>query len=170
MAQDGFAGAVDALRAAVDVLLESDLALLPAAELPKLFTALETERRRLEAVDHNLLVALQEGGIAGEYGRTTTADLMNELARVAPAEAKARMRAASDLGPRREVSGAPLAPLFARVADAQRAGDLSREHARVITATVAAIPDKMSFELCGPVEQFLVDQARHLDPKRLAAA
>src|SRR5690242_16665499 len=107
MARDGFAAGIDALRAAVDVLLESELSLLPARELPGLFAELETERRRLEAVDHNLLVALQVGGIAGEYGRTTTADLLNELCRVAPAEAKARMRAASDLGPRRQVTGAP---------------------------------------------------------------
>ncbi|HEY2299819.1 MAG TPA: DUF222 domain-containing protein [Jatrophihabitans sp.] len=171
MAQVGFAGAVEALRDAVDGLLDAaDLELLPAAELPGLFAKFETQRRRLEAVDHNLLVALDQRGLAGEYGRTSTADLVNELSRVAPGEAKARMRAARDLGPRREVSGALLAPLFARVADAQRDGELSREHARVITTTVAAIPAELTFELAGPVEQFLVDQAKHLDPKQLAAA
>jgi hypothetical protein len=114
MAAVGFAGAVEALHGVVDQLLDSDLALLPAAELPGLFARLECERRRLEAVDHELLVALDERGLAGEYGRTTTADLLNELSRVAPGEAKVRMRAARDLGPRREVSGAPLAPLCRR--------------------------------------------------------
>ncbi|HEY2297784.1 MAG TPA: DUF222 domain-containing protein, partial [Jatrophihabitans sp.] len=171
MGQVGFAGAVEALRDAVDGLLgAADLDLLPARELPGLFAELETERRRLEAVDHELLVALDERGIAGEYGRTSTADLLTELSRVAPGEAKARLHAARDLGPRREVSGAPLAPIFARVADAQRAGVISAGHAKVITQTVAAVPAKLSFEVAGPVEQFLVDQARHLDPKRLAAA
>jgi hypothetical protein len=171
MGQVGFAGAVAALRDAVDGLLgAADLALLPAGELPGLFAELETERRRLEAVDHELLVALDERGIAGEYGRTSTADLLTELCRVAPGEAKARLHAARDLGPRREVSGAPLAPIFARVADAQRAGELSTGHAKVITQTVAAIPAKLSFEVAGPVEQFLVEQAKHLDPKQLAAA
>jgi Domain of unknown function (DUF222)/HNH endonuclease len=170
MAGVGFAAAVEALGSVVDELLDANLDLLPAAELPKLFTTLETQRRRLEAVDHELVVALDERGLAGEYGRSTTADLMNELCRVAPGEATARVHAARDLGPRRQVSGAALPPLFARVADAQRAGQLSREHAKVITATVAALPDKVSFELAGPVEQFLVDQATHLDPKRLAAA
>jgi Domain of unknown function (DUF222) len=170
MGQVGFAGAVDALHAAVDRLLAADLDLLPAAELPGLFARLETERRRLEAVDHELLVALDERGIAGEYGRTGTADLLNELARVAPGEATARMRAARDLGPRRQVTGAPLAPLFARTAEAQRAGAISAAHAKVIVGAVAAIPEKLSVELAGPVEQFLVEQATHLDPKRLAAA
>jgi hypothetical protein len=168
--QVGFAAAVQALHAAVDGLLDADLTLVPAARLPGLFAALETERRRLEAVDHDLLVALDERGIAGEYGRTGTADLLGELARVSPGDAKARVRAARDLGPRREVSGAPLAPLFARVADAQRDGVISAEHARVITAAVTAIPAAMTFELAGPVEQFLVEQATHLDPKQLAAA
>ncbi|HEY2299025.1 MAG TPA: DUF222 domain-containing protein [Jatrophihabitans sp.] len=171
MGQVGFAGAVAALHGVVDQLLgAADLALLPADELPGLFAALETERRRLEAVDHNLVAALEQRGIAGEYGRTSTADLLTELSRVAPGEAKARLHAARDLGPRREVTGAPLAPIFARVADAQRAGVISAQHARVITTTVAAIPEHLSFELAGAVEQFLVDQARHLDPKRLAAA
>src|SRR6476659_3446264 len=50
----GFAAAVEALHAAVDGLLSSDLALVPAADLAGLFAALETERRRLAAVDHDL--------------------------------------------------------------------------------------------------------------------
>ena len=103
MAEVGFAGAVEALHGVVDQLLASDLALLPSAELPGLFAALETERRRLEAVDHNLVAALDERGIAGEYGRTSTADLLTELSRVVPGEARARgcgLRVISDRGAR----------------------------------------------------------------------
>jgi hypothetical protein len=170
MGQVGFAGGVEALHSAVDQLLGSDLDRLPTEELPGLFAKLEAERRRLDAVDHDIIIALEERGLAGEYGRTSTADLLNELTRVAPAEAKARMHAARDLGPRRQVTGAPLEPIFPRTAAAQRAGSISGEHAKVIRTTVAAIPDKVSFELTGPVEEFLVEQAQHLDPKRLGAA
>src|SRR5690348_9345976 len=169
MEQVGFTTAVAALRAAVDGLLGADLSREPGAVVPGLFAAVETECRRLVAVGHTLIAELRERGIAGEYGRSSTADLLCELTRISPAEATARVRAADDLGPRREVSGARVAPLFARVADAQREGAISGEHARVIRTTVAAIPDKLSVELAGPVEQFLVEHARRLDPKQLGA-
>src|SRR5689334_7080899 len=169
MAGGALATAIDSLAAAVDALLGCELSVEAAPELAESFARLEVQRRRLVAVDHRLVAELRERGIAGEYGRTGTADLLCELTRISPAEATARVRAADDLGPRREVSGARLAPLFARVADAQREGAISVEHARVIRTTVAALPDKASFELAGPVEQFLADQARHLDPKHLGA-
>src|SRR5689334_4402329 len=147
----GFAAAVQALHGVVDSLLSADLARVPADQLAGLFAAWEVERRRLEAVDHDLIARIDQTRLAGEFGRASTADLLGALSRLAPGEAKARVRAAHDLGPRREITGAPLAPLFARVADAQRDGAVSAEHARVITRTVEAIPAALSFEVAGPV-------------------
>ena len=124
----------------------------------------------LTAVDQVVIAELDERQLAGDFGRTSTADLLGELSRLSPAEAKARVRAAHDMGPRREFSGAPLAPLFARVAEAQRDGLISAAHARVITGCIDALPSHLAYELAGPVEQFLVEHALHLDPKRLAVA
>lgn len=162
--------AIESLEAAVDQLLDADASLVSGAELAGLFTRFEQQRRRMESADHTMIAQLQEAGLAGEFGRTSTADLLIELTRIAPAEAGARVRAARDLGPRREPCGLPLKPLFARVADAQRAGSISAAHAKVITSTVTAIPSEKSFDLADPVEACLVEQAEHLDPKRLAAA
>lgn len=157
------------LRAAVDLLLEADVGEATGVELAGLVAEIEAQHRRLSAVDHVVVAQLEQCQLAGEFGRQSTADLLAELSRLAPGEAKARVRAAHDLGPRREFSGAPLPPLFARVAQAQREGVISAAHARVITGCVDALPAHLSYALEAPVEQFLVEQATHLDPKRLAA-
>ena len=170
MGGSGFEAAIESIETAMDRLLEADVSVVAAGELPGLYARLERQRRRLVSVDHSMVARLQEAQVAGEYGRTSTAELLVELTRIAPAEAAARVRAARDLGPRREPCGLPLAPIFTRVEDALRDGSISQAHANVVTSTVAALPDDRSFELAEPVEAFLVEQATHLDPKRLAAA
>jgi hypothetical protein len=170
MAVSEFATAVAMLRTAVDALLDADASRPSGSELAALSAAIEVERSRLTAVDQVVIAELDERQLAGDFGRTSTADLLGELSRLSPAEAKARVRAAHDMGPRREFSGAPLAPLFARVADAQRDGLISAAHARVITGCIDTLPSHLAYELAGPVEQFLVEHALHLDPKRLAVA
>ena len=114
-----------------------------------------------------MVAALGEHDVAGDYGRQSVVDLMGELCRVAPAEAKARVCAARDLGPRRELTGAPLAPIFARVAAAQHDGQISAAHARVIIGCVDKIPTHLAWEAAGPTEQFLVEHATRLDPRQL---
>lgn len=161
--------AVALLRTAVDRLLAADLTLPSGAVLADVFADLEAQRRKLESVDHAVLAALEEHGLAGDFGRASTAELLGELARLAPAEATARVRAAHDLGPRRDLYGVPLPPVFSRVADAQRDGSISAAHARVIIGCLDALPASVSVEAAGPAEQFLVEQARHFDPKQLAA-
>jgi hypothetical protein len=160
--------AVAQLRAAVDGLLSAEWAMLSGADLTACFTELETQRRRLEAVDHAVVAALGEQQVAGQYGRQSVVDLLGALARVAPGEAKARVCAARDLGPRRELTGAPLAPIFARVAAAQQLGDISAAHARVIVGWVEKIPTHLAWEASGPAEEFLVEHAGTLDARQLA--
>lgn len=162
------ADAVAELSAAVDRLLAADLSLSSGAELARCFAAVETERRRLESVDHALIARLEDARLAGDYGRSSTAELLRELARIAPNEATARVRAAAELGPRRELNGAALPPLFARIAAAQRSGRIGAAQARVITRCLDAIPAHLCAEAAGPAEAFLVEQAYHLDARMLA--
>ena len=170
MAGSNFEAAIQSLEAVMDQLVDADASAVAGVELSGLVARFERQRRRMESVEHTMVARLQDAQVAGEFGRTSAADLLVELIRIAPAEAGARVRAARDLGPRREPCGLSLPPIFTRVAEAQRDGSISAAHAKVITATVAAIPAHRSFELAEPVEQFLVEQAEHLDPKRLAAA
>lgn len=81
-----------------------------------------------------------------------------------------RVRAAADLGPRTSITGAPLPAIFAVVAAAQAAGDISAAHARVITATVDALPTQIRTRHGDEMQRFLLDHAAHLDPAELGKA
>ncbi|WP_375479434.1 DUF222 domain-containing protein [uncultured Jatrophihabitans sp.] len=95
------ADAVKFFRAAVERLLDALLTPVASVELAQTLVELETQRRRLEAVEHRLLPEVAERGLAGDYGRASTADLLVELLRVAPAEAKARVASVHVLVPNR---------------------------------------------------------------------
>ena len=90
------------------------------------------ERRRLEPLDHQLAAEVTARRMTSDYGRYFTADLMTGLLRISPREAEARVKAARDLGPRRELSGALLDPILPVVASAPRDGTNSAAHANVI--------------------------------------
>jgi hypothetical protein len=160
--------AVQALCAAVDALMQVPLSVLPAAAVTGLLTELETQRRRLEAVDQRLLSEIGERGIAGEYAQASPVDLLVTCLRVSPAEAKARVERARDLGPRRALSGQVLEPIFPQVAEAVRAGELSARHAEVITACIDRI-SAVAHPATTVAEGFLVEAARHENPRQLAA-
>src|SRR5438067_13686329 len=114
--------AVALLRAAVDGLLNASLSAQSSVEVTSLLAALETERRRLEAVDQRVLAEVTERGIAGDYARTSPADLLITTLRVSPAEARARLARARDLGPCRSVVGERLEPILPTAAAAIEAG------------------------------------------------
>ena len=56
--------------------------------------------------------------MAGELACASTAALLMQLLRITPGEAKARVRAAEDLGTRRTLTGQQLRPVFPAVAGA----------------------------------------------------
>ncbi|MEO9139186.1 MAG: DUF222 domain-containing protein, partial [Jatrophihabitans sp.] len=155
------------LRTAVDGLLACALGAVPSTDLVGVLSAVETQRRRLDAVDAQLLAEISERGVAGDYGRTSTADLLTHTLRVAPAEAKQRVARACDLGPRRGLSGQPLPPILPAAAEALITGDISAAHTTVITDCLDAIPPGLTVEASGVAERFLIDAARHEDPRAL---
>ncbi len=156
------------LRAGVDALLSTELSTLSAVEVTALMSALEVERRRLEAVDHRVVAEAAERGIAGEYARTSTQDLLVTVLRVSPGEARARVRRAEDLGPRRALSGERLEPLLPAAAAAVRRGEISCGHATVISECLDHIPAAIAHEAAQVAEQLLVEAARHEHPRQLA--
>src|SRR5947209_6434924 len=128
------------VRAGVDGLLAASLSSSSSVEVATLLSSLETERRRLEAVDQRVLAEVTERGIAGDYARTSPADLLVTTLRVSPAEARARLARARDLGPRRSVVGEVLDPILPTAAAAVAAGEISGQHASVITKCIEEIP------------------------------
>ncbi|HZZ97309.1 MAG TPA: DUF222 domain-containing protein, partial [Jatrophihabitantaceae bacterium] len=165
------AGALAQIRAGFDMLLEVELAPLTAPQITAVIGELEVECRRREAVDQRLIAQVGERNIAGDYGATSTLALLVDLLRISPREAKARVARARDMGPRRVLStGEVLAPILPLIAAAQRDGSISAEHASVISRAIEAIPDRLAAQFTSLVEATLVDQARHLDPARVARA
>ena len=82
-----------------------------------------------------------------------------QLLRISPGEARARVRAAEDLGPRRGLTGEPLEPIYPLVASAQAEGAISPAHARVVIDTVEKLPDAARVEHEERVERDLVELA-----------
>jgi Rieske Fe-S protein len=168
MDETAASAAVAALESAVDLLLVVPFEGLASAEVAALLRSVEVQRRRLEAVDQRLVVEVVERGIAGEYARTSPADLLVSLLRVTPAEGRARVGRAQDLGPRRALTGEPLEPILPATAAAVRAGEISSGHVRGITACLDAIPSNIAHEVAPVAERMLVEAARHEHPGQLA--
>ena len=156
------------LRAALDALLSVDLTAVQGTDITALLVDLETERRRLEAVDQRVLAEMAERGLAGEYCRYSPADLLVTLLRVTPTEAKHRVGRARDLGPRRSITGEPLEPILPMTAAAVRAGEISSGHVAVISECLDRIPADLSVEASPVVERMLIEAARHEHPRQLA--
>jgi hypothetical protein len=160
--------AIGGIRAGVDALLKSGLSALSPLELTELFAELETERRRLEAVDHQFVAEVRERHLCGEYAAGSVPELLIDLLRLSPPEAKRRAVSARDLGPRHGMSGEPLEPIFPVVAAAEAAGEISSEHARTVMRIVDAIPVALQAEHQAAVEASLVEFARKMNPVTVA--
>lgn len=164
------ASAIAAFVDAVSGLLAVDWSGLPALEICSMLSAVEVQRRRLAAVDHGQIAALEASYAAHELCVPSTEVLVGQLVRVTPGEAKARVSAAADLAPRRSLVGEPLAPVFAATAAAISVGLVSVEQARVIRRAVDGLPEVLEKQWGEQVEAVLVRESASLDPGQLAAA
>ncbi|HET6877626.1 MAG TPA: DUF222 domain-containing protein, partial [Jatrophihabitans sp.] len=165
-----FAEAVAQLRAGVDALLTENLAGLDSASVVELLSEVEVQRRRLDAADTRLICESQSRWRAGDYGQASTTDLLTQSLRVSSRSARARVKRADELGPRRTVTGEPLPPLFPQVATALAAGAISAEHADTIRRQLAELDhipglDPAALDIA---EKVLVEAAHHEQPKIVA--
>ncbi len=126
-------------------------------------------RRRLATVDHALINDVDAADVHSLGGPDVAALLVREL-RIAPGEARARVRAAADLGPRRMRSGEVVGPVFATVAAAMADGQISVEHAAVIRRAVDALPGVVEAEHGERFTADLLEHAATSHPGELARA
>ena len=159
---------VAAFRSVVDDLYTLRLTSLPGRDLLELTGLVEAQLRRLAGFDHVLVAALAASQVHEQVGARSTAALLVQALRVSPGEATGRVRAAKELGPRTDVTGGPMEPLFPVVARAQADGVISPVHARIVTSTVRDLPVTVRAEHGEALEEFLVDQARDHAPDVLA--
>src|ERR1700761_4697233 len=94
-------GGIEQIRDGIDQLLAANLARAGDGEVLQAARDLETQLRRLPAAQHRLIAELgvrHPGG--GDFGAGTVTSLLVQELRLSPGEAKARVSAARDLGPR----------------------------------------------------------------------
>jgi hypothetical protein len=108
------------------------------------------------------------GGVYAELGFRDTAGLVSSMLRINRTEARHRVTAAEDLGPRRGLTGELLPPVFPRLAAAQAVGTVSPEHAKIIRATVHNLPPETRAVHGVSVEATLTAQAGEFAPVELA--
>ncbi|OMC56106.1 hypothetical protein A5747_09955 [Mycobacterium sp. IS-836] len=157
----------DALDADLDRLCELSFDAFTSPEVLRAVGRLERVVRRLRAPQHTLIN--QVGAQAGpeELGGTLRSALADRL-RITKAEAARRIAEAQDLGPRRALTGEPLAPRLNATAIAQRAGLIGDGHVRVIRDFFAHLPAEVDVCTREAADADLAAKAGDYRPDELA--
>jgi hypothetical protein len=128
----------------------------------------ERMRNRMALVDHRVI----RDGVDRKLPETLTQKSMQRVLtsalRISEAEASRRVRAAEKVGDRVSMRGEPLAPVRARLAAAQRAGEVSPEQANIILTGLAKV-DRPGFDPADvdAAEQLLTGFAASFGPTDL---
>ena len=163
-------GALSAASGAVDALQGVDWSVLSDDEVVQVVSRVEVLRRRLPSLDHALVVELEVRSVAATHLLRGTAHLLAQQLHVDVPEARARVRAATELGPRTALGGQPLDPVHPATAAAQAAGLISEKHATVITGALEGLPRSLDPEVVAAAEATLAGHATHLSPAELCRA
>src|SRR5271167_2974236 len=129
--REAIAAAFDALDAAVDGVLGLSFEAVSTAERFALLGRCERVRRRLPAIEHDMINQLARQATPEELGGRLSHALA-ERTLISRAAAARRIREAADLGQRHGLTGQPLPAALAATAAGQRAGQLGSEHVAVI--------------------------------------
>jgi Domain of unknown function (DUF222) len=159
--------AFDALDAAVDGVLGLDFEALSTPQRLVLLERCERVRRRLPAVEHPLINQLAHHATPEELGGKLS-HAIAEWTLISRAEAARRINEASDLGPRRALGGAPLAPVLAATAAAQREGRLGAGQVAVIRRFSHQLPGWVDATTREQTEARLAKEGSQFRPEQLA--
>lgn len=165
--REGVEEAIDALRAAVSCLQGHSYEGLTTPERLKLLEILECETRKLQAFSHQLINQIAEQSNSVELGGKLSWVLADRL-HITRAEAGRRIAEAADLGPRRALSGEPLAPVLPATAAAQRDGAIGADHVAVIRRFFHQLPESVDIETCEHAERHLAVKAAGFRPDQFA--
>ena len=152
--------AVQALRAARDALTALDIDALTHREPLELLSDLECDRRLAPVPEHRILNRLAAEANPIELGATTLNKLVAFRLRISAEEASRRIHTATDLGPRRTLTGNPLPPLLERTAATEARGQINAEHIKVIRGFLANLPDAVDHQARQAAEAAEADLAR----------
>ena len=162
--------AMAALRAAHESLASCDLETLTRSELLNVLDDLETLSCQLPTQWHRALTRLQAEATPKELGAKSWKDVLRIRWRISATEANRRLAEAAGLGPRRALTGQPLAPVLAATATAQAAGLINGEHVDKIRDAMDRIPGFVDTPTREQIEIDLVRLAVGVGPAELKKA
>jgi len=137
--REDFVEIFDALDADLDRVCELSFEALTTPELLRMLERPEKVARRLPVAGHGLINQLVQQATPQELGAKLCHALADRL-RITRGDANRRVAEAADLGPRRSLTGQPLAPRLTATAAAQRDGQLGAAHVTVIRQFVEQRP------------------------------
>lgn len=143
---DAIGAALDRLDAAFDEVAEMSFDALTHPGLLTLADRIERLAWRLPAIGHRAIARLIAEASPIELGATSLAAALSERLRMSREEANRRIKDAKQLGPRRALSGEPLAPILQHTAAAQARGQIGPEHVKIIRTFFDDIPDAVDFQ------------------------
>ena len=154
-----------ALDAAVTGVVALDWDGTAVTELLGALDRLETARRRITACAYDAAAAVdrRDEQTLGARSQQVIAD----VARISPAEAKRRIRQSGRLAPRTTLTGQPVDPDFPATAKAWHTGALDGEHLRIIEKFFDDLPDHVAPADAVKAEVFLAEQAALLRPDQM---
>jgi hypothetical protein len=159
---------IAALRAAHEEVAACAVDTLTRDELLPELDELETLACQLPTQRHRMLTQLQAQTTPRELGAKSWRDVLMTRWRLSSAEASHRLTEAAVLGPRRALSGEPLAPVLPATAAAQALGSITDEHVDVIRKGVAKLPGFVDTATRTQIEVDWVRKAAGTGPKALA--
>jgi hypothetical protein len=157
----------DALDAAVDAVVALGFEALTTPERFALLERCERVRRRLPAIEHELINQIAQQATPEELGGKLSHALA-EWVLVSRAEAARRIRDAADLGPRQGLTGERLPAALAATAAAQRDGTIGAEHVAVIRRFCQQLPGWVDEQTRQRAEAQLARQGSQFRPDQLA--
>lgn len=159
--------AFDAVDAAVDALVGMNFDALKTYEQLALLERCERIRRRIPVPEHRLINNLARTATAEELGGKL-AHAIADWTLISRADASRRIHEAADLGPRRGLTGEPLAPVLAGTAERQQEGKLGSGHIAVIRRFSHQLPGFVDAATRDRAETQLAKHATQVRPEQLA--
>ncbi|WP_344111095.1 DUF222 domain-containing protein, partial [Nocardioides humi] len=153
LVQQPLLAAVASCREVLAAVADAQPLYLSTAEKEELL--LQTTRLVAQVEELRLRTLADAGDIAVVHGARDTAAWLAHAAHLDPAPARADLHLAHGLEAR------------PRVAEAMRAGAVTSAQARVITAAVDALPERLGPDLAADAEARLVDYAAEFAPAEL---
>jgi hypothetical protein len=158
---------VAALRAALDAVADCDVDALTAPEVLSVMDDMEAVFCQMPTQLQRMLAHLQAETTPKALGAKSWHAVLRIRWRLSTAEAGRRLAEAADLGPRRALTGEPLAPVLAATAAAQAAGAITGEHVTVLRDTMRSLPAWVDAITREQIELDLVRVALGVGPKEL---